>query len=120
MATQKEKYGSNDNKCLHELHGALPLVVYNLFRGCKTEKEFWDTLKEKYQGSEKTKKISMKQCLLELGEFRQKESETIKIYYDCLNGLIFKCNHYGETLSTLEYNLTLFLWDCKRSGGTLA
>ena len=51
----------------------------------------------------------MKQCLLELGEFKQKESETIELYYNRLNELIFKCNRCGVTHSTLEYNLTFMV-----------
>lgn len=61
MATQKDKHDSNDKKCLLELRGALPPVVYNYVRGCKTAKEIWDTLKEKYQGSEKTKNSYVKE-----------------------------------------------------------
>ena len=71
-------------------------------------KEIWDKLKEKYQGSEKTKKCSVKQFLLELGEFKQKDNETIELYYDLLNKLIFNCTLYGVTCSSLEYNLTLW------------
>lgn len=29
VVVRTEKQEANDNKCLHELHGALPLVVYN-------------------------------------------------------------------------------------------
>ena len=39
MAPQKDKCEANDNKCLHELRGALPPVVYNFVCGCKTAKE---------------------------------------------------------------------------------
>ena len=56
-----------------ELCGALPLVVYNYVCNSKTSNEIWDTLKEKYQGNEKTKISSVKQCMLEFGEFKQKE-----------------------------------------------
>ena len=70
VATQTEKYKSNDKCCMPELRGALPHVVYNYVRGYKMAKEIWDTLKDKYQGSEKMKKSSVKQCLLELGEFK--------------------------------------------------
>ena len=70
VATQTEKYKSNNKHCTHELHTSLPPVVYNYVRACKTAKEIWYTLKDKYQGSEKTKKSYVKQCLLELGEFK--------------------------------------------------
>ncbi|KAL7608885.1 hypothetical protein Lser_V15G11539 [Lactuca serriola] len=79
VVLQANKQKANDKKCLCELRGALQLVVYNYVRGCKTTKEIWDILKEKYQGSEKTRKSSVKQCLLELGEFKQKENETIEL-----------------------------------------
>ena len=115
MATQKEKYEYNGKKCLCELHGALPPVVYNYVCGCRSKKEIWDMLNVKYQGSEKTRKIYVKRCLLELGVFRQKDGETMEHYYYCLNELIFKCSRYGVIRSTLKYNLT-FLMGFKRNG----
>ena len=62
-------------------------------------------LEDKYQGKEKTKMSSIKQCLLELGEFKQKDNESIESYYDQLNELLFKCSRYGVTRSSLEFNL---------------
>ncbi|XP_052627397.1 uncharacterized protein LOC128133931 [Lactuca sativa] len=94
---------------MRELRGALPIVVYNYICSCKTTKEIWNTLKEKYQGSEKTKINSVKQCLVELKEFRRKDVETLENYYDCLNELMFHCNRYGITRSLMEFNLTFIL-----------
>ncbi|XP_023738187.1 uncharacterized protein LOC111886187 [Lactuca sativa] len=94
---------------MRELQGAFPPVVYNYLRGCKTAKEIWNTLKEKFQGSEKTKINSVKQCLVELKEFKQKDGESIEGYYDRLNELIYKCNHYGITRSTMEFNLAFIM-----------
>lgn len=51
----------------------------------------------------------MKPCMLELVEFKQNENETIKLYYNRLNELIFKCNRYGVNRSTIEYNLTFLM-----------
>ena len=73
---------------MRELRGALPPIVQNYLRGCKTEKEIWNNFKEQFQGSEKTKINSVKQCLVELMEFKQKDGESIEGYYDCLNELI--------------------------------
>ena len=70
---------------MRELRGALPPMVHNCVCGCKTTKEIWDTLKKKYKGSEKTRRSSMKQFPLELGEFKQKDNETIELYYGRLN-----------------------------------
>ena len=80
MTTQGNKMKANYKKYVHELHGALPQVVYNYIHRCSTAKQIWDTLKENYQGNEKTKKSSIKQCLLELREFKQKENESIQLY----------------------------------------
>ena len=55
------------------------------------------------------KRSTINQCLLELGEFRQKEGENIELYYDRLNELIFKCSRYGVNRSTMEYNLTFLM-----------
>nr|KAJ0213712.1 hypothetical protein LSAT_V11C400159680 [Lactuca sativa] len=73
VTTQTNKFKANYKRCIRELQGALPLIVYNYVRGYSTAKEIWDTLNEKYKGSEKTKKSPVKQCFLELGEFKQKE-----------------------------------------------
>ncbi|XP_052627452.1 uncharacterized protein LOC128134082 [Lactuca sativa] len=106
---QQTRLKNNEKRCMRELRGALPPVVYNYIRGCKIAKEIWDTLKEKYQGSEKTKINSIKQCLVELKEFRQKETKSIESYYDRLNKLIYRCNRYGITRSLIEYNLTFVI-----------
>ena len=37
---------------------------------------------------------------MELKEFKQKENETIEVYYDRLNELIYRCNCYGITITT--------------------
>ena len=70
---------------MRELRGALAPVVYNYVRSCTTAKEIWNNLKDKFQGSEKMKMNSIKQCLVELKDFRQKEGETTEAYYDHLN-----------------------------------
>ncbi|XP_023759491.1 uncharacterized protein LOC111907914 [Lactuca sativa] len=87
---RSERMKKNEKRCLRELRGTLPPVVYNYVRGCKSAKEIWNTLKDKYQGSEKTKINSVKQCLVELKEFRQKDNETIEVYYDRFNELIYR------------------------------
>ncbi|XP_052627545.1 uncharacterized protein LOC128134134 [Lactuca sativa] len=68
-------------------------------------KEIWNNLKEKFQGSDKTRVNSVKQCLVELKDFRQKDGESIELYYDHLNELIYRCNRYGITRSAIEFNL---------------
>ena len=66
-------------------------------------------MKEKYKVNEKTKISSVKHCLLELREFKQKEGESTKLYYDRLNELIYKCNIYGIIRSTMEFNVTFIM-----------
>ena len=78
MISQGNKKKANDKKCLHELRGDLPPVVYNYIHRCSTTKKIWDTFKEKYQGNVKMKKSYVKHCLLELGEFKQKDNESIE------------------------------------------
>ncbi|KAL7606668.1 hypothetical protein Lser_V15G16417 [Lactuca serriola] len=109
VGEQQTRLKNNEKCCMRELRGALPPVAYNYIRCCKTAKEIWNILKEKYKGSENNKINSVKQCLVELKEFRQKETETIEVYYDCLNELIYKCNRYGITRSLMEYNLTFVM-----------
>ncbi|XP_023761595.1 uncharacterized protein LOC111910032 [Lactuca sativa] len=109
VVDQPTRLEKHEKRCMRELRGALPHVVYNHIRGCKTAKDIWNTLKEKYQGSEKTKINSVKQCLVEMKEFKQKETETIEVYYDCLNELIYRCNRYGIIRSLMEYNLTFIM-----------
>ncbi|XP_023735438.1 uncharacterized protein LOC111883340 [Lactuca sativa] len=109
VTNQGDHMKKNEKRCMRELRGALPHVVYNYICGCKTAKEVWITLKEKYQGSEKTKINFVKQCLVELKEFSQKDAETIENYYDRLNELIYRCSRYGITRSPMEFNLTFIM-----------
>ncbi|XP_052622549.1 uncharacterized protein LOC128127868 [Lactuca sativa] len=121
---RQNRMKKNEKRCMRELRGALPPVVYNYIRSCKTAKEIWITLKEKYQGSEKTKINSVKQCLVELKEFRQKETESLEAYYDCLNELVYRCNslnHLYNQLKTHECEVLEMYEDSKQSiGGPLA
>lgn len=73
MITRGNKMQENDKKSMHELLGTLLPVVYNYVRGCLTAKQIWGTLKEKYQCNEKSKKSFVTQCVLELGDFKQKK-----------------------------------------------
>ncbi|XP_023745018.1 uncharacterized protein LOC111893181 [Lactuca sativa] len=109
VENQSDRMKKLEKRCIRELHGALPLVVYNYVKSCTTAKEIWNNLKEKFQGSEKTKINSVKQCLIELKDFKQKYGETIESYYDRLNELIYKCNRYGITRSAMEFNLTFVM-----------
>lgn len=45
IVNQGTKMNANDKKYLRELRGALPPVVFNYIRSCKTTKDIWDTLK---------------------------------------------------------------------------
>ncbi|XP_023760141.1 uncharacterized protein LOC111908554 [Lactuca sativa] len=94
-----------EKRCVRELRGALPLVVYNYVKSCTTAKEIWNNMNDKCQGSEKKKINSVKQCLVVLKDFRQKEGETIEAYYDHLNELIYRCHRYGITRTSMEFNL---------------
>ena len=49
VGQQTEKHMKNKKRCLCELRGALPTLVYNYVHCCKTSKKIWDTLKDKYQ-----------------------------------------------------------------------
>ena len=89
VTEQTARLLKNEKRFTRELRRALPPVVYNYILSCKTSKEIWNTLKEKHQGSEKTKIISVKQCMLELREFKQK-GESIELFYDRMNELIYK------------------------------
>ncbi|XP_023739172.1 uncharacterized protein LOC111887238 [Lactuca sativa] len=106
---QSDRMKKLEKRCIRELRDALPLVLYNYVRICTHAKEIWNNLKEKFQGSEKTKINSVKQCLIELKDFKQKDGEMIESYYDRLNELIYKCNRYGITRSAMEFNLTFVM-----------
>lgn len=56
MVAQENTKKAYDKKALHELRGALPPIFYNCVHGCKTTKEIWDTLKDKYQVNERIMK----------------------------------------------------------------
>lgn len=74
MTSNISKQQANNKRCIHELRGALPPVVYNYICGCKTAQDIWKTLKEKFQRNEYTKKILVNQCLSELADVKKKET----------------------------------------------
>ena len=119
VENQSNRLKQLEKKCMRELRGALPPVVYNYVRTCTTAKEIWNNLKDKFQGSEKTKITSVKQCLVELKDFKQKESESIEVYYDRFNELIYRCNRYGIIRSSMEFNLIFVMGLRKESFGVL-
>ncbi|XP_052622499.1 uncharacterized protein LOC128127833 [Lactuca sativa] len=47
----------------------------------------------------------MRELRVELKDFKQKESESIEVYYDRFNELIYRCNRYGIIRSSMEFNL---------------
>ena len=61
---QSTRPKNNEKHCLRELLGALLLFAYNYIHGCKVAQDIWNTLKEKYQGSEKMNINSVKQLSL--------------------------------------------------------
>ncbi|KAL7618630.1 hypothetical protein Lser_V15G03678 [Lactuca serriola] len=105
VENQADRLKKLEKRCMRELRGTLPLVFYNYVRSYKTANEIWNNLKEKFQGSEKPKVNSVKQCLVELKDIRQKDGESIEVYYDHLNELIYRCNRYGITRSAMEFNM---------------
>lgn len=48
MIFLQNKEKANDKRCVYELRGALPRVMYNYIRGCTTSQEIWNMLKENY------------------------------------------------------------------------
>ena len=47
VTEQSEMLKKNEKKCMRELRGALPPMVYNHVCTCTSSKEIWNTLKEK-------------------------------------------------------------------------
>lgn len=80
-----------------------------MFVDVQMQNKIWDNFNEKYLGNERTNKSSVDQCLLELGEFRQKEIDSIESYCHRVNGFIFNCTCYGVTCSTLEFNMNFLV-----------
>ena len=70
VTDQVDRLKKLERRCMRELRGALPPVVYNYVRSCTTAKDVWNNLKEKFQISEKTKINSVKHGLIELNEFK--------------------------------------------------
>ena len=45
VGEQQTRLDKHEKRCMGELRGSLPPVVYNYIRGCKTAKDIWNTLK---------------------------------------------------------------------------
>ena len=57
VENQSDRLKKLEKRCMRELRGDLPPIVYNYVRNCTTAKEIWNNLKEKFQRSEKKKLI---------------------------------------------------------------
>lgn len=62
--TQTNKMKANDKSCMRELRGALPAVVYNYLHCCRSAKEIWETLKDKYKGVRRQRKVMLSSVYL--------------------------------------------------------
>lgn len=81
----------NDKRCIRELWVALPIVISNYIHGYKTTQEIRNTLKEKFQGNERTNK---------------RDLPTVVYYYDWFNDLIYKCSRSNVVHTVPECNIT--------------
>lgn len=102
---QGNKNKANDKKCLHELWGGLPFVIYNYIRGYKTAKEIWVPWQNCIKEMRGWKEVFYK-VFVWIVDFKKKENERIEAYYDRMNELIFSCNRYWVSHTTLEFNIT--------------
>ena len=48
-----------EKRCMRELRGALPPVVYNYVRSCTTAKEIWKFLKDKFREVKRPKSLQL-------------------------------------------------------------
>lgn len=92
VIVQENKKKANDTRCLRKLCGSSPPVGYNYIRG-----------------NERTKKNSVAQCLSELSDIKQKESESIEAYNDRFKEHFYKCTKYVVVRTTLKFNITFIL-----------
>ncbi|GKV03117.1 hypothetical protein SLEP1_g15480 [Rubroshorea leprosula] len=69
-------------KALTCIHRTVLDEIFNRIITCETAKEVWDTIKEEFQGDQKTKEMQINNLRREFEVFRMKETKTVKEYSD--------------------------------------
>ena len=85
-------------KALSQIYAAVSETVFTRIMTCETAKQAWDTLKEIYQGSERTRQMQVLNLRREFELLRMKETESIKDYSDRLLTIVNKIRLTGEEL----------------------
>jgi len=80
------------------IHYAVSDVVFTRIINCETTKEAWDTLREAFQGNERTWQLQILNLRKEFEMLRMKETEIIKEYFDRLLIVVNKIRLLCEDL----------------------
>ncbi|KAL7614205.1 hypothetical protein Lser_V15G05372 [Lactuca serriola] len=87
VENQNERMKKLEKRFMREMRGALPLVVYNYVRSCKTAKEIWNNLKEKFQGSDKTRSFDTSTLNNVYNQLKSHKNEVNEIVEDTKTSL---------------------------------
>ncbi|GAV66773.1 UBN2 domain-containing protein [Cephalotus follicularis] len=83
-------------KALSLLHSAVTESLFPRIVGATTAKEAWDTLKEEFQGSKRTRAIRLLHLRREFANLKMKASESVKDFVSRLMEIVNQMKIYGE------------------------
>ncbi|GAV72255.1 UBN2 domain-containing protein [Cephalotus follicularis] len=89
-------------KALTFLHFAVSNTLFPRIVSAKSAKEAWDTLKEVFQGSERTKAIRVLHLRRQFSNLKMKESEEVKDYISKLMEILNQMKIFGEDFTDKE------------------
>ncbi|KAJ8750866.1 hypothetical protein K2173_016047 [Erythroxylum novogranatense] len=81
------------------LYSSISEVIFTSIMACDTPKEIWDSLKNEYLGSEKTKLMQVLNLKREFEMQMMNESEGVKEYVNKLITIVNKIRLFGENFS---------------------
>ena len=86
-------------KALSCIQNAISDEIFTRIMTCETAKKAWDTLKQEFEGSEKTKQMRVLNLRREFELLRMKETETVKEYSDRIMKVVNQIRLLGEELT---------------------
>ena len=98
IRAQEEEEEAKAPKALSQIYAAISETIFTRIMTCETAKQAWHTLKENFQGSERTRQMQVLNLRREFELLRMKKTESIKDYSDRLLTIVNKIRLTGEEL----------------------
>jgi hypothetical protein len=83
-------------KAMQLLQGALDDRVFDKMMDLKTAKDNWDKLKQRYEGTSKSKELKLESLTEQLHQIKMRTDEDIRSYLDRMESLVSKLRSLGK------------------------